>query len=128
MLGGGSRIPGGWQFSGASIPPGATIRARGYYSTGEFNGSSSIVETLLATPGQGGPRIILNDGRFGFGTNGFGFDLSGVAGQAVAVDCSSNLLNWLPLQTNTLGSGPFYFSDPAAKAEPRRFYRARIVP
>jgi uncharacterized delta-60 repeat protein len=128
MLGGGSRIPGGWQISGASIPPGATIRARGYYSTGQYNGSGSIVETLLSIPAQSPPCIVLDDGHFGFGTNGFGFDVSATAGQVVAVDCSSNLVNWLPFETNIIGNGPFYFSDPAAKAEPPQFYRARIVP
>jgi hypothetical protein len=127
-LGDGSRISGGWQLGGVSVPTGATIRARGYYGTGLHNDSSSVVETLLYVLGQTGPQIILGDGHFGFGAHGFGFDVSGPAGQAVAVDGSSDLLDWLPLQTNTVGSGPFYFSDPAAKAEPWQFYRARIVP
>jgi len=127
-LGDGLRIPGGWQLSAVLVPPGATIRARGYYSSGQDNGSSSLAETLLTIPRPVPPRIILNDGRFGFGTNGFGFNVSAAVGQAIAVDCSSNLLDWLALQTNTLSSGPFYFSDPAAKAKPRQFYRARLVP
>jgi uncharacterized delta-60 repeat protein len=127
-LGAGSRISGGWQLSSVSIPAGATIRARGYYSTGQYNGSSSLLETLLSVSGQAAPSLLLNDGRFGFGTNGFGFNVSGAVGQVMAVECSSNLVNWLPLQTNTLGSSPFYFSDPAARSQPRQFYRARIVP
>ena len=43
------------------------------------------------------------------------------------MDGSSNLVNWLPLQTNTFGAGPWYFSDPGAKAKGRQFYRARLV-
>jgi uncharacterized delta-60 repeat protein len=127
MLGSGSRIPGGWQLSGVPIPTGATIRARGFFSTGAGNSSSSLVETVLPPGGLAPPLLILNDGHFGFGASGFGFDVSGAAGQVVAVDGSSNLVNWLPLQTNTFGAGPWYFSDPGAKAKGRQFYRARLV-
>jgi len=128
MLGQGSRIPGGWQLAFVLVPPGGTIRARGYYSTGGGNASSSLLETLLSIPRPPALRILLSDGYFGFGRNGFGFNVSGPAAQAVAVDGSSNLSDWLPLATNTLGSGPVYFSDPAAKEQQRRFYRARVVP
>jgi uncharacterized delta-60 repeat protein len=128
MLGQGSRIPGGWQLPFVLVPPGGTIRARGYYGTGGGNGSSSLLETLLSIPGPPAPRILLSGGYFGFGANGFGFNVSGPAGQAVAVDGSGNLSDWLPLATNTLGSGPFYFSDPAAKEHQRQFYRARVAP
>jgi len=38
---------------------------------------------------------------------------------------STNLVDWLPLQTNILGSGPFYFSDPDTSLFTKRFYRAR---
>jgi hypothetical protein len=128
LLGEGSRVSGGWQLGGVTIPVSTTIRARGYGGAGQNDGSGSLVEALLPVPRQSAPQILLRDRQFGFGTHGFGFDVSAAAGQVVAVDCSSNLVNWLPLQTNTLGSGPFYFSDPASKAERRQFYRARIVP
>ena len=127
MLGDGSRVPGGWQLSGVAVPTGGTVRARGYVVGGEYCASSWFVETLLPPGGLAPPLIILNDGHFGFGANGFGFDVSGAAGQVAAVDGSSNLVNWLPLQTNTLSSGSFYFSDPGAEAKGRQFYRARLV-
>jgi hypothetical protein len=50
------------------------------------------------------------------------------AGQIVIVEGSTNLSTWLPLQTNTLGSGPFYFSDPNTGAFRWRFYRLRQLP
>lgn len=56
----------------------------------------------------------------------FGFNLTGVAGQGVIVEASSNLLDWAPLQTNTLGAGPLYFSDPESLQSPQRFYRLRV--
>ncbi len=44
-LGAGSRVPGtGWQLTSVSPPPGGTIRARGYATGGEYNGSGWFVE------------------------------------------------------------------------------------
>jgi hypothetical protein len=86
------------------------------------------VDQVSFAPVNVRPAILVNDGSFGVRTNRFGFNLSGTAGQVVIVEGSTNLLNWLPLQTNTLGSGPFYFSDPGTGAFPWRFYRARVGP
>ena len=72
------------------------------------------------------PRILTGDGKFGFHTNVFGFNLSGVAGQTVVVEASSNLVNWAALATNTLGTDLFYFSDVAGTNFALRFYRARV--
>jgi hypothetical protein len=44
------------------------------------------------------------------------------------VEVSNNLLNWLPFQTNVLGSGPLDFTDLEASALPLRFYRAVSQP
>jgi uncharacterized delta-60 repeat protein len=128
-LGAASRIPGGWQLTGVSLPPAAPIRARGYVTGGgNSSGSSWFVETVLPPGGLTPPEIITDDGQFGFGPYGFGFTVSGTPGQVLAVDGSTNLRNWLPLQTNTLSGAQFYFRDPNAAAKPRQFYRARIVP
>ncbi|MCJ7548861.1 MAG: PKD domain-containing protein, partial [Anaerolineae bacterium] len=47
-LGKGTRIAGGWQLSGLTLPrrQNLFIRARGYYSTGLYNGSGSVVESV----------------------------------------------------------------------------------
>ncbi len=50
VLGAGSRVTGGWQRTGASIPVGNTIRARGYLSGGYQNASGSIVEAIRGKP------------------------------------------------------------------------------
>lgn len=52
----------------------------------------------------------------------FSFTLAGVAGQAYVVQASTNLLDWIPVQTNT---APFTFVDAKAAGFSRRFYRAR---
>jgi hypothetical protein len=60
------------------------------------------------------PTILMSDGGFGFNSNRFGFNITGPSGQVVVVEGSSNLVIWTSLVTNTLGSGPYYFSDPYA--------------
>jgi uncharacterized delta-60 repeat protein len=58
-LGAGTRVAGGWEVTGLSLPvdPNLTIRARGFYATGSFTGSGSIVE-FIAMPS--GPNMIQN--------------------------------------------------------------------
>jgi hypothetical protein len=61
---------------------------------------------------------------FGFKAGQFGFNISGSAGEIIIIDATTNLLNWIPLQTNTL-SQTFYFQDPASSAFAFRYYRLR---
>lgn len=49
-LGAGTRIPGGWQLTGVSLPPEGTIRARGQIAGGAQNGSAWFVDATLAAP------------------------------------------------------------------------------
>jgi hypothetical protein len=74
------------------------------------------------------PQIIASGTNSGFTTNpsGFGFDVSGVAGQTIVVDGSTNLLERTPLYTNAANGIPAYFSDPTSTNFPGRFYRARL--
>ena len=46
LLGPGSRIPGGWEINGVSLPADARVRARGFVAGGAFNASSWFVETV----------------------------------------------------------------------------------
>jgi uncharacterized delta-60 repeat protein len=64
-LGPGTRVAGGWQISGLSLPadPNLTIRARGFYAAGVYNGSGSIAE-LVAAPGTN----LIQNGDFSGGT------------------------------------------------------------
>ncbi len=66
----------------------------------------------------------LDDGRVI--ANEFGFNITGYPSQVAVVETSINLLNWIPLQTNTLGVGPLSFTDPTSANFPNRFYRARL--
>jgi len=71
------------------------------------------------------PPAILS-GSLGFAGGHFGFDLSGLTGQIVIIEGSTNLVAWTALQTNTMGAVPYHFSDPASTSLPARFYRARL--
>jgi hypothetical protein len=69
------------------------------------------------------------DATFGVRTNQFGFNINiaWASGQVIVVEACTNLANstWFPLQTNTLSSDSFYFSDPDWMNYPARFYRLR---
>ncbi len=120
-LGGGIRIPGGWQLGGLALPTSPTFRARGYTVGGQYNGSSWFVETVLRQP------LAISDIRYS--ANGqFRFRAGGPAGQMVVIEASPDLRNWTPLQTNTLGAAPLSFSDLQTALLPVRFYRLRSGP
>ncbi len=64
-----------------------------------------------------------------FETNQFRCALAGLPGQTLVVQASTNLTQWMALQTNTLGiSSTISFADPASGGLGRRFYRAALVP
>jgi len=71
---------------------------------------------------------ITNNDAFGFTDGVFGFDVAGPSGSNVVIQASTDLKTWIPLQTNLLGSGPFYFSDAQSPANHTRFYRAQLSP
>ena len=71
---------------------------------------------------------IATDAAIGFTNGVFGFDVTGPAGSNVAIQASTDLQTWIPLQTNLLGSGLLYFSDPQSTTNARRFYRAQLSP
>ena len=90
------------QLTSVSLPSATgTIRARGYVTGGEYNGSSWFVESDVQLTGVASPPpvILVNDPSFGFSSNRFGFKLSGAAGQVVVVETSTNLTSWTPVAT-----------------------------
>jgi hypothetical protein len=87
--------------------------------------TSSVVSLTVTIPS---PQIIASGASFGFTTNGsgFGFNLSGVAGQTIVVEGSTNLVDWTALFTNIAGANLMYFLDPNSTNHPHCFYRARL--
>jgi hypothetical protein len=74
------------------------------------------------------PQILTSaNGSASFGPQGgqFGFTVSWATNTSLVVEAATNLTNplWVPVQTNTLNNGSFYFSDPQWTNYPARFYR-----
>ncbi len=59
------------------------------------------------------------------GTNWFQLSAAGTAGQRYTLQCSSNLVTWTPMLTNTL---PLIFTDTNLGPEALRFYRGVYSP
>jgi uncharacterized delta-60 repeat protein len=79
------RAVGGWQLTGQSLPTHQNlfIRARGYYSTGQFDGSGSIVESVrnvFISPPPIALQIISRKTHGVAGTFGIALPLTGTPG------------------------------------------------
>jgi len=97
----------------------------GAFTMAGTNAVGYVAEAILPVP----LAILTTDGNFGF-TNGgssFGFDVSGSAGQTLMVQASSDLTNWISLQTNAMSNSVWYFSDSTASNFTVRYYRATLV-
>jgi uncharacterized repeat protein (TIGR03803 family) len=108
---------------GAYPLAGLVLSGSTLYGTTEQGGSSGwgvIFSLNLA------PQIQVSDASFGVRSNCFGFNVTGISNQVVIIEACTDLATsqWVPLQTNTLGSEPFFFSDPAWTNYPGRYYRA----
>jgi hypothetical protein len=89
---------------------------------GSVTSSVAVLNMQLPTP-----TILTADGGLGLSGGKFGFNLNGPAGLVVIIEASSDLANWLPIQTNALINGQVRFTDPQAALFPKRFYRARFA-
>ena len=69
--------------------------------------------------------MLTSDVNLGVQANEFGFNINWASGQTVVVEASTDLINWQPVQTNTLTTGTTYFSDPTWTNNPAGFYRLR---
>ena len=64
----------------------------------------------------------------GYANGQFSMSVTGSIGPDYVMQGSATLTNWVSLVTNTPGSMPFIFTDPAAGAFSNRFYRAKQLP
>ena len=101
---------------------GGTLYAGGSFTTAGTKVSAYAALAYL----PGSLAIITTNAALGFRNGKFGFDMSGPPGANVVIQASTDLQTWIPLQTNLLGSGPLYFSDPQSTTNAQRFYRAVI--
>ena len=104
-----------------------------------FSGGNPTIYYLPGTTGWGptfagrptilwNPHLVIGHATSGVRTNQFGCSVTGTSNLVVVIETCTNLLNpaWSPFQTDTLASGPFYFSDPQWARYASRFYRVRM--
>ena len=81
--------------------------------------SSQVATAIVPRPTISGQR--LPDGSFQL-------QLVTLPNAVVAIEASTNLLDWQTLGTTNSGSGAVSFLDPNAASYPQRFYRSRQAP
>jgi alpha-tubulin suppressor-like RCC1 family protein len=124
-----------WQQNGANLPgatdavliiPDAQRANAGSYRIVVTNDYGSVMSSS-ATLSVIAAAILLDDGGFGLRSNQFCFTARSAPSQAVAVETSTNLVDWATLQTGqTTDAGLFFFTDPDWATVPHRFYRVRL--
>ena len=99
-----------------------------YYLPGTTGWGPSFGDCPTALWFLPNPLILINP-SFGAQTNAFGFVVSWATNLPVVVEGCTSLASstWLPLKTNALTDGWFYFSDPDWTNYPARFYRIRSL-
>jgi uncharacterized delta-60 repeat protein len=84
--------------------------------------TSSVVELTIRTRPS---EILAKDSDFGFQEGKFGFGVKATPGTTCVLLVSSNLVDWVPVQTNMVhqADGVIRLSDPQSSQTARRFYR-----
>ncbi|HEU0008861.1 MAG TPA: Calx-beta domain-containing protein [Verrucomicrobiae bacterium] len=99
---------------GKVVIGGAFMMVNGFLRNGvaRLNGDQPVARFVAASMGATGPVLTLRT----------------TPGGVYVIDASTNLVNWLPLKTNTTSGYELIFTDSTAHGLDWRFYRARQVP
>jgi sugar lactone lactonase YvrE len=101
-----------------NLPDGVAVDSNGVVYVADEDNMTIRQGALFVVP----PVIVITS--LSFSGNQFEFNLTGPAGQTVVVQESTNLINWVSLWTNTLGSNGISFLDPRIGRFSDSFYRA----
>jgi hypothetical protein len=107
----------------AGIPPG-TYSILGRISSGDRARILYAPQSVMLAPGRLPPLLLAAR----IETNRFAFILAGSAGQTIAIERSSNLVQWVPILTNTMTGTTLQIADPSGLGPGQRYYRAVLVP
>lgn len=120
-----------WKFSGTNLASavGSTLtlsnitsNQSGIYSVTVSNGKNTTCETATLTV-YATPAAALVPAAHARGQ--YALAVAGVPGYKYVVEASTNLVNWVPMQTNTV---PFTYVDANAGQFRQRFYRSVYAP
>ncbi|MBC8094581.1 MAG: DUF11 domain-containing protein, partial [Akkermansiaceae bacterium] len=121
-----------WNVGSLALNAGAKLTISGTMSSMGSKTNSAVVRSSVTdpNPADDSASFVINvttaqpPQLLAIKTNGvFQLNITGASVPTV-VQASTNLLNWVPVVTNT---PPFVFSDPSAANLPYRFYRALIA-
>lgn len=121
-----------WKRNGVNITGGtkATLslsncqdKNAGNYTVTVSNTKGSVTSTPAALIVSTTPAALLASA--GRTNNQFAFDVVGVSGAKYIVQCSTDMVNWTPVSTNT---APFSFTDASTEAVPGKFFRTVYKP
>ena len=111
-LGNGTRISGGWELTGLSLPPSGYVRARGRANSGYDNVSSGLIEQTAAFT-AGAPPVVIN---------------ANLRGGKLVLDWPNGTLQAATTVTGTYTNVPNAVSPFTnnSLALPRLFYRVKV--
>jgi alpha-tubulin suppressor-like RCC1 family protein len=122
-----------WQLNGTNLPgktsaflnlTSVQLTNAGVYSVVVTNGFGTVTTNTTLWVGQFGFNA--DPGNLLMSTNGFKLQLDGIlTTNPVVIFGSTDLVNWLPVFTNSATTGSVQFLDFTATNTPARFYRAR---
>jgi hypothetical protein len=109
--------------STTNVPPG-TYAIYGKISDGTHTRYLYAPELVEIVPMQA-PQVL---GTINLAGAQFVIGVSGVSGQTIELQTSSDLHDWLPLATNTLTSGSWIYTNSISPDVSGQFYRAVLLP
>lgn len=110
-----------WEQRSLSIPPGSQVVRWAYTKDTSISMGEDRAWLDQVTFVSAGSRPVISAADPGSGT--FKLQVLSPAGAPVVVETSTNLVDWLPLVTNT---APFTVTQPATDTESKRVYRALL--
>ena len=114
-------------FIGVMPPTNAPTIQFQFQAWGWYTGHQQLFDDLLVMQASATPALNQLTGM-SVSNSVFRFVLNGPVGSNYVIQVSSNLVNWMPLSTNTIPvEGYLIINDPLAAGRPLRFYRAVLV-
>jgi hypothetical protein len=117
-----------WYLNGSTVGTnGSTLSIPNFQASDQ--GSYTVILSNALGAVTSLPALVLLDGplrinSYSSSNGAFSLESAGVAGGTYTIEASSDLINWLPLFTNTAPNGYIDFTDTNAGAWNYRFYRA----
>lgn len=123
-----------WTFNGTALPgqTGASLVLTGLQLTNSGSYACVVGSPLGSITSSNAVLTVFTP--FTVGTASFQFgglfqlNATGDDGRTYRLESTTNLVNWVPVVTNSISGGSAIFTDTAAAGQPLRFYRIVLLP